>query len=69
MKRFTLMIKFTATKQNHVEFKEELLKLFANIEGKENLCVQVCIKTYNSQKSVWCMRSEGKLHFKKDQLF
>lgn len=36
MKQFTLMIKFTATKENHLQFKEELLKLFAIIEGEDN---------------------------------
>jgi quinol monooxygenase YgiN len=36
MEQFTLMIKFTATKENHLKFKEELLKFFALIEGEEN---------------------------------
>lgn len=36
MEQFTLMIKFTATKENHIKFKEELLKLFTIIEREEN---------------------------------
>ena len=36
MEQFTLMIKFTATKENHEQFKEELLKLFTIIKGEAN---------------------------------
>ena len=41
MEQFTLMIKFTATKENHVKFKEELLKLFTSVEGEENFVSSV----------------------------
>lgn len=36
MEQFTLMIKFTATKENHEQFKEKLLKLFTIIKGEPN---------------------------------
>ncbi|MFC4209776.1 antibiotic biosynthesis monooxygenase [Pedobacter lithocola] len=36
MEQLTLIIKFTASKENHIKFKEELLKLFALIECEEN---------------------------------
>lgn len=50
MEQFTLMIKFTATKENHVKFKEELLKLFAIIEGEENFVSSVLHQNIQKQE-------------------
>lgn len=36
MEQFTLFIKFTASKENHKAFKEELQKLFSIIQKEEN---------------------------------